>query len=108
MIHAVTLAVIQKNILNFSKITPRTKKTEIKKGSNGIDFQNYANRIKCLKNLKRSADLWLKKREMVTTSVMKTKFSQINYTRFYFPNSIPSLPYRHPSHTEISDFKTEK
>ena len=45
---------------------------------------------------------------MVTTSVMKTKFSQINDKRFYFPNGILSLPYGHPSFTEISDFKTEK
>ena len=45
---------------------------------------------------------------MVTTSVMKTKFSQINDKRFYFPNGIRSLPYGHPSFTEISDFKTEK
>ena len=45
----------------FKDYSTNKKNKEIKKGSNGIDFQNYANRIKCLKNLKRSADLWLKK-----------------------------------------------
>ena len=50
----------------------------------------------------------VKKGEMVTTSVMTTKFSQINDKRFYFPNGILSLPYGHPSLTEINNFKTEK
>ena len=45
---------------------------------------------------------------MVTTTVVKRKFSQINGKSFYFPNGILSLPSGHSSLKEISDFKTEK
>ena len=45
---------------------------------------------------------------MVTTTVVKRKFSQINDKSFYFLNGILSLPYGHSSLKEISDFKTEK
>ena len=83
-----------------------------------MDFQNYADRIKCLKNFdpfeqpkneyKQVVRFMVKKGEMVATSVVKTKFSQMNDERFSFPNGILSLLYGHPSLTEISDFKTEK
>ena len=45
---------------------------------------------------------------MVTTSVVKTKFLQINDKRFYFPNGVLSLPFGHPSLEEISELKAEK
>lgn len=45
---------------------------------------------------------------MVTTSVVKTKFSQINDKRFYFPNGLLSLPNGHPSLKEIDKFKNDK
>ena len=44
---------------------------------------------------------------MVTTSVVKTKFLQINDKRFYFPNGVLSLPFGHPSLEEISKLKAE-
>ena len=66
----------------------------IKKGSKGMDFHNYANRIKCLKKFdtfeqpinecKKVGRFMVKKGEMVTTSVMKTKFSQIIFQTAYF------------------------
>ena len=45
---------------------------------------------------------------MVKTSVTKTKFSQFNDKRFYFPNNILSLTYGKPSLYEIDTFKKEK
>lgn len=45
---------------------------------------------------------------MVTTSVVKTKFLQINDKRFYFPNGVLSLPFGHPSLEQISELKAEK
>ena len=45
---------------------------------------------------------------MVTTSAVKTKFSQINDKRFYFPNGVLSLPNGHPSLEEIDKFKNDK
>ena len=45
---------------------------------------------------------------MVKASVIKTKFSQLNDKRFYFPDGILSLPYGHPSLEEIENFKKEQ
>ena len=97
--------------------TQQTKNKGIKKGLKGIDFENYAKRVKSLKNFdsfeqpkkeyKRVGRFIVKKGEMVTTSVVK-QFSQLNDKRFYFPNAIISLPYGHPSLREIADFKKEK
>ena len=73
-----------------------------------MDFHNYANRIKCLKKFdtfeqpinecKKVGRFMVKKGEMVTTSVMKTKYSQIIF----------QTAYGHPSLTKIHDFKTER
>ena len=50
----------------------------------------------------------VKKGDMVKTLVRKTKFSQLNDKRFYFPNGILSLPYGHHSLEEIENFKSEQ
>ena len=115
----VTLAVNPKEYFEYFKSNSTNKKhKEIKKGSKGMDFEHYAERIKSLKNFdsfeqskneyKRVGRFVVKKGEMVTTSVVKTKFSQLNDKRFYFPNAIISLPYGHPSLQEIADFNKEK
>ena len=49
-----------------------------------MDFKNYAERINSLKNFD--------SKKTVTTSVVKTKFSQLSDKHFYFPNAIISLP----------------
>ena len=83
-----------------------------------MEFENYSERNKSLKNFdtfqkpdnkyKKVNRFSVKKGEMVTTSVVKTKFSQLNDKRFYFPNGVLSLPFRHTSLNEISDLKFEK
>ena len=45
---------------------------------------------------------------MVKTSVTKTKFSQLNDKRFYFPSGILSFPYGNLLLYEIDTFKKEK
>ena len=45
---------------------------------------------------------------MTTHKILKTKFSQLNDKRFYFPNAIVSLPFGHSSLKEIDDFKKSK
>ena len=45
---------------------------------------------------------------MVKKTVRKTKFSQLNDKRFYFPDGIVSLPYGHQNLKEIDNFKKEK
>ena len=46
--------------------------------------------------------------EMVKTSVIKNKFSQLNDKRFYFPEGVVSLPFYHPILSKIDEFKQEK
>ena len=41
---------------------------------------------------------------MVTKTVTKSKFSQINDRRFYFSDAIVSRPFGHPNLNEIDDF----
>ena len=89
----------------------------IKKGSSGMNYENYAERIKPLydfdtykkpkadsKNLVRIS---VKRGEM-TTYTIKKKFSQLNDKRFYFPSGIISLPFGHKYLEEIDNYKNEK
>lgn len=72
-----------------------------------MEFENYAERTQPLVEFdtyqKQRADfkevvrISVKKGEMTTHKIRKTKFSQLNDKRFYFPDSILSLPYGHPS-----------
>ena len=83
-----------------------------------MEYQNYANSIKSLTNFdtfqkvpseyKEVDRFVVKKGDMVKTTATKTKFSQLNDKRFYFPGGILSLPYGHPSLEEISNIKSEQ
>ena len=46
--------------------------------------------------------------EMVKTSIIKNKFSQLNDKRFYFPDGVVSLPFYHPILSKIDEFKQKK
>ena len=50
----------------------------------------------------------VKKGEMTTHKITKTKFSQLNDKRFYFPNGISSLPFGHLSLNELDEYKKNK
>ena len=50
----------------------------------------------------------VKKGEMSTHKILKTKFSQIKDKRFYFSNGILSLPFGHLSLKEIDEYKKNK
>ena len=50
----------------------------------------------------------VKKGEMTTYKTTKTKFSQLNDKRFYFPNGILSLPFGHLSLKEVDKYKKNK
>ena len=90
----------------------------IKKGSVGMDFENFAERIKPLysfdnyvkpkKDAKPIVRISVKKGEMTTHKIVMTKFLQLNDKRFYFPNAIISLPFGHNSLTELDTFKKNK
>ena len=63
-----------------------------------MEFSKYANRIKSLVNFdtfekppaeyKEISRFTVKQGEMVKTNVTKTKFSQLNDKRFYFPDQM--------------------
>ena len=46
--------------------------------------------------------------EMVKKTVQKTKFSQLNNKRFYFPDGIVFLPFSQKNLKQIDEFKSEK
>ena len=112
----VTLTVNLKEYFEFFEDYSTNKKHKgIKKGSRGMEFSNYSNRIKSLVNFdtfekhpseyKEVARFTVKKGDMVKAVVTKTKFSQLNDKRFYFPAGVLSLPYGHSSLSEIDNFK---
>ena len=112
----VTLAVNPKEYFEyFQSDTCNKKHKGIKKGSLGMDYENYAEIIKPLINFetykKPKADIKdvvrisVKKGEMTTHKIKKSKFSQLNDKRFYFPNAIVSLPFGHISLQEIDEYK---
>ena len=114
-----TIAVNPKEYLEVRQDLKLNKKHKgIKNGSNGMGFENFANRIKPLVNFdtfqklpaeyKQVSRLTVDKGEMVKKTVTKTKFSELNDKRFYFPNGILSLPFDHENVKEIDDFKQKK
>ena len=50
----------------------------------------------------------VKKGEMTTDKIRKSKFSQLNDKRLYFPNAVISLPFGHLSLSEIDEYKKDK
>ena len=83
-----------------------------------MDYENYSERIKPLFDFetfkKPKADckdvvrISVINGEMTTHKICKTKFSQLNDKKFYFPNRILSLPYSHASLKQIDDYKKNK
>ena len=115
----VTLPVNPKEYLKYFRSENVNKKHKgIKKGSVGMNFENFAERIKQLydfdtffkpkKDTKPVVRISLKKGEMTTHKIVKTKFSQLNDKRFYFPNAMISLLFGHSSLEDIYTFKKSK
>ena len=112
----VTLAVNPKEYYEYFKSENVNKKHKgIKKDSAGMDYENFAERIKPLfdfntykkteKDTKPVLRISVNKGEMTTHQIIKSKFSQLNNKRFYFPNAIISLPFGHSALQEIDQFK---
>ena len=115
----VTLAVNLKEYFEYFQSQRTNKKHKgIKKGALGMNYENYAERIKLLYDFKsfekpktekkKVVRFTVKKGDMTTTQVEKKKFSQINDKRFYFPNAILSLPFGHVTLKELEKYKKEK
>ena len=117
----ITLAVNPKEYIEYFKSENLKKKQKhkgIKKGSVGMDYENFVERIKPLydfdtyvkpkRDTKPVVRISAKKGELTTHKITKTKFSQLNEKNFYFPNVIISLPFGHSSLKEIDTFKRDK
>ena len=115
----VTLAVNPKEYFEYFKSDNVIKKHKgIKKGTTGMEYENYAERIKPLfdfrsykkpkADMKEVVRISVKKGEMTTHKITKTKFSQLNDKRFYFPNGILSLPFGHLTLNELDGYKKNK
>ena len=90
----------------------------IKKGSSGLGFENFSDRISSLINfdtlkkrnppdLKEVSRLTTSEGEMQKKTMIKSKFSQINHKMFYLVDGIMSLPSSHPHLHGLIDFKTK-
>ena len=116
----VTTAVNPKEYLEVFQNSKLNKKHKgIKKGSSRIEFENFSKRLNSLVNFdtfekpaseyKQVSRFTVDKGEMVKKKkVTKTKFSQLNDKRFYFPNGVHSLPFGHHNLKEIDEFKRGK
>ena len=114
-----TLTVNPKEYFEYFQSQRTNKKHKgIKKVAPGMNYENYAERIKLLYDFesfekpktekKKVVRFTVKKGDMTTTQVEKKKFSQINDKRFYFPNAILSLPFGHDALKELEKYKKKK
>ena len=112
----VALATNPKEYLEYFKSQSINKKHKgIKKGAVVMDYENFAERIKPLFHFdtyvkpkvdnKQVVRISVKKGEMTTYRITKSKFSQLNDKRFYFPNAIISLPFGHQVLNEIDQYR---
>ena len=100
-----TIAVNPKEYFEKFKNKDTNKKHKgVKKGTRGMMFENYANRIKRLRydlNISPSVERIKQKRfevrntNMKMTTVNKVKFARLNDKRYYFSDGIVSLPFGH-------------
>ena len=90
----------------------------MKKGSSGLGFENFSDRINSLINFdmfqkppvdfKEVSRLTVSDGEMQKKTIIKSKFSQINDKRIYFTDTITSLQLSHHHLKELADFKIKK
>ena len=117
--YILTLAVNPKEYPEMFKDLVLNKKHKgIKMRSSGMRFENFVGRMKSLVNFEtfekppaeyqEVSRLFIVQGEMIKKTVVKTKFSQLNNKRFYFPDGIVSLPFSHKNLQQIDHFKREK
>ena len=90
----------------------------VRKGTKGMDFDNYASRILTIKVAKEGSRRFPKKQKqtrfqnkignMVMVIIEKCEFRQLNDKRYILPDNISFLPYGHKDLNFIENFKYEK
>ena len=86
-----------------------------RKGTKGMDFDNYASCILPIKEAKEGSRKFTKKQKqtriqnkkgnMTMVTIDKCEFGQLNYKRYILPGGISSLPYGHKDLKFIENFK---
>ena len=87
----------------------------VRKGTKGMDFDNYVSCILSIKEVKEGTGRFAKERKqtrfqntkgnMVIVSIEKCRFGQLNDQRCILPDGISFLPYGHKGLRFIEDFK---
>ena len=115
----VTAAVNPKEYFEeFESQVVNRKSKGLRKGTAGMEFEDYAKRINSIKEIEAFGQLPMEKQkqnrfamknnEMMLEEIEKSKFVQINDKRYYFSDGIVSLPFSHPFLLEMVKFKGEK
>ena len=112
-----TIAVNPKEYFEKFKNKHINKKHKgVKRGTPGMMFENYANRIKRLRhdlNKSQSVENIKQKRlevrntNMKMTTVCKAKFARLNDKRYYFSDGIVSLPFGHILLDKVRKYKKQ-
>ena len=112
-----TIAVNPKEYFEKFKTKDINKKHKgVRKGTRGMMFENYANRIKRLRydlNISQPVENIKQKRfeirntEMKMTTVNKVKFARLNDKRYYFSDGIVSLPFGHIFLEKVRQYKKQ-
>ena len=112
-----TIAVNPKEYLEKFKNKDINKKHKgVKKGTRGMSFENYANRIKRLRydlSITPSCEFVKQKRfevrntDMKMTTVNKVKFARLNDKRYYFSDGVVSLPFGHVLLKKAREYKKQ-
>ena len=89
----------------------------MRKGTKGMDFNNYASRIMTIKEAKEGTRRFAKKQKqthfqnkkgnMVMVTIEKCEFGQLNDKRYILADGISYLPYGHKDLTITENFKDE-
>ena len=95
----------------FNDHSDNKKHKGLKKSTRGMDFDSYSERLADLNEflkefLKKHKKIELKRFQIINESmqmksVSKVQFWQLNDKRFYFSNSLISLPFGHPYLEEL-------
>ena len=112
-----TIAVNPKEYFEKFKNKDINKKHKgVRKGTRGMLFENYANRIKRLRsdlNISPSCEFVTQKRfeirntEMKMKPITKVKFARLNDKRYYFSDGIVSLPFGHVLLQKTREYKKQ-
>ena len=95
----------------FNDHSDNKKHKGLKKSTRGMDFDSYSERLADLNEflkefLKKHKKIEQKRFQIINESmqmksVSKVQFGQLNDKRFYFSNSLISLPFGHPYLEEL-------